>query len=118
MNTKTENQRLKELLADYSAPTQDDGFKDRFLTRLKRPEKIAKARIWTLGFSAMLGAVVAGGQFLKLRDWVISHQMQIDLASHFEVFHYGPNFSLFGILGIGFLSVFALYQLFFIRESL
>jgi len=107
MMMQNDNDEFQTLLADYAAPTADDGFTDAFMQSINiaelqaRQARQMKLRLYSLYGAAFLGGIIAALQLPALMNYL--GRFKIDTTAT-------TNLSLnFNILGMGLICAIALW---------
>lgn len=75
MQEDTEEKMFNELLSDYAAPAEDNGFSDFVLAALPRPKNHQRLKSLMVGGAGALGAVIAVSQLQGL--WTYASGVKI-----------------------------------------
>jgi len=70
MIDNTENNEFTDLLSDYAAPIEDDGFSDHVLSQTQIAKKTAPLKPIMIGSAALLAALIAVPQLAGLRHLI------------------------------------------------
>lgn len=70
MQDNTEDKMFKTLLADYAAPTDDNGFSDFVLANLPKPRNTKLIKSVMVGGAGALGALIASAKLPALWAYV------------------------------------------------
>ena len=113
MQENTEDKMFQQLLGDYAAPADDNGFSDRVLASLPKARNTKLIKSVMVGGAGALGAAIASAKLPALWSYVIGAKIptlpkvetpsvDISIISNYGLMNssYGPV-----ILGLGILLV-------------
>ncbi|PHS41969.1 MAG: hypothetical protein COA91_00915 [Robiginitomaculum sp.] len=70
MVDNTENNEFRELLSDYAAPIEDDGFSQHVLTQAPSPRNTGAIKRTMIGTAALIAAIVSVPQLASLKHFI------------------------------------------------
>lgn len=106
MVDNTENNEFRELLSEYSAPIDDDGFSEHILMQTHTPRNVTAIKTLMIGIAALLAAFTAIPQLGKLQHLIASIRLP-DIALPANVLESVnmPTLTIFALLALMIVSL-------------
>lgn len=106
MVDNTENNEFRELLSDYAAPIDDDGFSDHVLMQAHSPQNTGAIKNLMVGLAALLATFTAVPQLGKLIHLLGGVQLpELALPTNILESASMPNLTIFALLALMIVSL-------------